>query len=90
MSLHQLHRHDSEQTLCKLDGVNRDYIGRYLKQHLASTAASLCLQHNMQIGNIILLWYNAAIDTDINTTEICIHVVLQGCPSDGSCCAEEC
>jgi len=70
MPFHQLHRHGSENTLCRLDGENRDYISRYLQQHLASTAASICLQHGMPIGSRIWSWYSAAIDTDIASTRL--------------------
>jgi len=76
MPFHQLHRHDSEHALCRLDGVNRDYITRYLQQHLASTAASICLQHGMQIGNIIWSWYSAAIDTDVASTRLKLACML--------------
>jgi len=70
MTQHQLHRHGSEHALCRIDGVNKDYIIRYLQQHLASTAASICLQHGMHIGNRILSWYSAAKDTDVASTRL--------------------
>jgi len=73
---HQLHRHDTEHALCRLDGENRDYIGRYLQQHLASTAASICLQHGMPIGSRIWSWYNAAIDTDVASTRLKLASML--------------
>jgi len=76
MPFHQLHRHDSEHALCRLDGVNRFYIGRYFQQHLASTAASICLQHGMQIENIIWSWYSAAIDTDVASTRLKLACML--------------
>jgi len=76
MPLHQLHRHGSEQALCRLDVENRIYIIRYLQQHLASTAASICLQHSMQIGNRIWSWYSAAIDTDVATTRLKLASML--------------
>jgi len=76
MPFHQLHRHDTEHALCRLDGENRDYIGRYLQQHLASTAASICLHHGMQIGNKILTWYSAAIDTDVASTRLKLASML--------------
>jgi len=46
------------------------FISRYLQQHLASTAASICLQHGMLIGNRIWSWYSAAIDTDVASTRL--------------------
>ena len=70
MTQHQLHRHGGEHALCRIDGVNRDYIIRYLQQHLASTAASICLHHGIHIGNRILSWYSAAIDTDVASTRL--------------------
>jgi len=76
MPFYQLHRHGCEHALCRLDGVNIDYIIRYLQQHLASTAASICLQHGMYIGNRILSWYNAAIDTDFASTRLKLASML--------------
>jgi len=76
MPLHQLHRHDSEHALCWLDGINRDYIIRYLQQHVASTAAAICLQHGMHIGNRILSWYSAAINTDVASTRLKLASML--------------
>jgi len=76
MPFYQLHRHDSEHALCTLDGMNRDYISRYLQQHLASTAASICLQHGMPIGSRILSWYSAAIDTDVASTRLKLASML--------------
>jgi len=74
--LHQIHRHRSEHALYKLDAENRDYIISYLKQHLASTAASICLQHGMQIGSRIWSWYSAAIDTDVVSTRLKLASML--------------
>ena len=76
MPFHQLHRHDSEHALCTLDGMNRDYISRYLQQHLASTAASICLQNGISIGNRIWSWYNAAIYTDVASTRLKLASML--------------
>jgi len=76
MSFHQLHRHNSEHALCRLDGVNRFYIIRYLKQHLASTSASICLQHSILMGNSIWAWYSAAIDTDVASTRLKLASML--------------
>jgi len=77
MPFHQEHRHDSEQSLCRLDAVNMDFIiGRHLQQHLASTAASICLQHGMLIGNRIWSWYSAAIDTDFASTRLKLASML--------------
>jgi len=76
MPFHQLHRHGSEQVLSRLDGVNIDYISMYLQQHLASTAASICLQHDMHIGNRILSWYSASIDTDVASTRLKLASML--------------
>ena len=73
---HQLNRHHSEQSLCRLDAVNMDFISRCLQQHLASTAASICLQHDMLIGNIIWSWYKAAIDTDVASTRLKLASML--------------
>jgi len=73
---HQLHRHDSEHVLCRIDGVNRVYIIRFLRQHLASTAASICLQHGIPIGNRIWSWYSAAIDTDVASTRLKLASML--------------
>jgi len=72
----QLHRHHSEQTICRYDAVNKDCIRKYLYQHLASTAASICLQHGMQIGNRIWSWYSAAIDTDVASTRLKLASML--------------
>jgi len=76
MPFHQLHRHNSEHILSRLDNVNRVYISRYLQQHLASTAASICLHHGMQIGNRILTWYSAAIDTNVASTRLKLASML--------------
>jgi len=76
MTQHQLHRHGSEHALCRIDGENRDYTIRYLQQHLASTAASICLQHGIHIGNRILSWYSAAIDTDVASTRLKLASML--------------
>jgi len=76
MTQHQQHRHGSEHALSRIDGVNRDYIIRYLQQQLASTAASICLQHGIHIGNIILSWYSAAIDTDVASTRLKLASML--------------
>jgi len=76
MPFDQLHRHGSEQVLSSLYGVNRDYISRYLQQHLASSAAYICLQHDMHIGNRILSWYSAAIDTDVASTRLKLASML--------------
>jgi len=56
--------------------VNIDYISRYLQQHLASTAASICLQHGVYIGNRIVSWYSAAIDTDVASTRLKLASML--------------
>jgi len=74
--LHQIHRHRSEHALYRLDAENRDYFIGYLKQHLASTAASICLQHGMQIGSRIWSWYSAAIDTDVASTRLKLASML--------------
>ena len=74
--LPQIYRHQSEQALCRLDVVNKDFIIRYLQQHIASTAASICLQQGMQIGNRIWSWYNAAVDTDVASTRLKIASML--------------
>jgi len=74
--LHQIHRHRSEHALCRLDAENRDYCISYLKQHLASTAASICLQHGMQIGSRVWSWYSAAIDTDVASTRLKLASML--------------
>jgi len=76
IALHQVHRHGSEQALCRLDCVNRDYIIRHLQQHLASTAASICLQHGMHLGNRIWAWYSAAIDSDVASTRLKLASML--------------
>jgi len=76
IALLQVHRHGSEQALCRLDGVNRDNILRHLQQHLASTAASICLQLGMNIGNRIWAWYSAAIDTDVASTRLKLASML--------------
>jgi len=76
MTQHQLHRHGSEHALCRIDGVNRDYIIRYLQQHIASTAASICLQHGIHTGNRILSWYSSAIDSDIGSTRLKLASML--------------
>jgi len=76
LPFHQLHRHTSEHALCRLDSVNKVYNIRYLQQHLASTAASICLQQGMHIGNRILSWYSAAIDTDVASTRLKLASML--------------
>jgi len=76
LPLQHPHRHRTENTLCRLDAVNRVYISRYLQQHLASAAASICLQHGMPIGNRIWSWYSAAIDTDVASTRLKLASML--------------
>jgi len=76
IALHQVHRHGSEQALCRLDCMNRDYIIRHLQQHLASTAASICLQHGMHLGNKIWSCYSAGIDTDAASTRLKLASML--------------
>jgi len=85
--LHQIHRHRSEHALFMLDAENRDYFISYLKQHLASTAASICLQHGMQIGSRIWSWYSAAIDTDAASTRLKLASMLY-CKGDLQMTAE--
>jgi len=72
----QLHRHRSEQALCRLDAVKREYVFRHLQQHLASTAASICLQHGIQMGNRIWSWYDAAMNTDVASTRLKLASML--------------
>jgi len=74
--LHQIHRHRSEHALYRLDAENRYYLISSLKQHLASTAASICLQHGMHIGSRIWSWYSAAIDTDVASTRLKLASML--------------
>jgi len=74
--LHQIHRHRSEYALYRLDAENSDYFISYFKQHLASTAASICLQHGMLIGSRIWSWYSAAIDTDVASTQLKLASML--------------
>jgi len=76
IALLQVHRHGSEHALCRLDDMNRDYIIRHLQQHLASTAASICLQHSMHMGNRIWAWYSAAIDSDVASTRLKLASML--------------
>jgi len=76
IALFQVHRHGSEQAMCRLDSVNRDNIIRHLQQHLASTAASICLQHSMHIGNIIWSLYSAGIDTDVASSRLKLASML--------------
>ena len=85
--LHQLNRHHTEYALCRLDAVNKDHIIIYLKQHLASTAASICLQHGMQIRSRIWSWYSAAIDTDVASTRLKLASMLY-CNGDPQMAAE--
>jgi len=74
--LPQIYRHQNEPALCRLDVENKGFIIRYLQQHLASTAASICLQHGMQIGNRIRSWFNASVDTNIASTRLKIASML--------------
>jgi len=76
LPLQQIHRHRSEQALCRLDAVNRDNLIRYLQQHLASTAASICLQHGTQLGTRIWSWYSSAMDTDVASTRLKLASML--------------
>jgi len=85
--LHQIHRHRSEHALYRLDAENRDYLISYLKQHIASTAASICLQHGMQIGSKVWSWYSAAIDIDVASTRLKLASMLY-CKGDLQMAAE--
>jgi len=76
LPLQQLHRHNSEQALCRMDAVNREYMIRYMQQHLASTAASVCLQQDIQIGSRIWSWYSAAMNTDVSSTRMKLASML--------------
>ena len=87
LPLQHPHRHRTEQALCTLDGVNTDYTSRFLQQHLASTAASICFQHGMPIGSRIWSWYNAAIDTDVASTRLKLASMLY-CRGDLQMAAE--
>ena len=70
LPLQQLSRTGSEQSLNRLDDVNRDCIVRYLCQHLASTAASICIQHGLQIGDRIWTWYSMSMNTDLASSRL--------------------
>jgi len=87
LPLQHPHRHRTEYTLRRLDAVNGVYISRYLQQHLASTAASFCLQHGMPIGSRIWSWYSAAIDTDVASTRLKLASMLY-CKGDLQMAAE--
>jgi len=76
LPLQQLNRHHSEQALCRLDAVNKDILVRHLQQHLASTAASICLQHGIHIGSRIWAWYSAAINSDVASTRLKLASML--------------
>ena len=76
LPLQQLHRHNSERTLSRLDAVNRDSLIRYLQQHLASTAASICLQQGIHMGSRILAWYDEAMNTDVASTRLKLASML--------------
>jgi len=70
LQLQQLHRHRSEQALCRLDAVNRDRFIRHLQQHLAPIAASICIQRGIHIGDRIWSWYSASMNTDVASTRL--------------------
>jgi len=70
LPLQQLNRTCSEQRLSRLDVVNRDFTVRYLCQHLASTAASTCIQHGMPIGTRIWTWYSMSMTTDATSSRL--------------------
>jgi len=70
LPLQRLNRADTEELLCRLDVANRDKIIRYICQHLASAAASICIQHGLQIGDRIWTWYNMSINTDVASTRL--------------------
>jgi len=72
----QLHRHRSEKTLRQHDIISMDIITRHLFQHLASVAASICLQHGISIGQRIWAWYGIAIHTDVASTRLKIASML--------------
>jgi len=74
--LQQLDRHRSERTLSRLDAVNRERLIKYLQQHLASTAASICLQHGIHMGTRIWSWYSAAMNTDVASTRLKLASML--------------
>jgi len=76
LPLQQIQRHHSEQALCRLDAVNRDSLIKYLQQHLASTAASICLQHGIQMGTRIWAWYGAAMNIDVASTRLKLASML--------------
>jgi len=76
LPLQQIHRHRSEQDLFRLDVVNRDRLTRHLQQHLASTAASICLQQGIHMGTRIWSWYSAAMNTDVASTRLKLASML--------------
>ena len=53
LSVQNVHRFNNEDTLRRLDDANSDILTRNLTQHLASTAASICLQQGIPIGRRI-------------------------------------
>jgi len=87
LQLQQLNRHRSEQALCRLDAVNRASLSRDLQQHLASTAASICLQHGIQMGRRIWSWSGAAMNTDVASTRLKLASMLY-CKGDLQLAAE--
>jgi len=76
LPLQQLHRHRSEQALCRLDAVNRDRFIRLLQQHLAPIAASICIQRGIHIGDRIWSWYCASMNTDVASTRLKLASML--------------
>ena len=59
-----------------MDAVNKDSFVRHLQQHLASTAASICLQHDIHMGSRIWSWYGAAMNTDLASTRLKLAFML--------------
>ena len=65
-----------QQTLNQHDIISRDIITRHVFQHLASVAASICLQQGISIGQRIWTWYGMAINTDVASTKLKIASML--------------
>jgi len=76
LPLQQIQRHYSEETLCQIDAVNKTLLIRHLNQYLASTAASICLQHGINMGERIWTLYSIALNTDVASTKLKLASML--------------
>jgi len=76
LPLQQIHMLYSEERLCQLDAVSRTIFIRLFNQHLASTAASICIKHGIDMGERIWTWYSIAMNTDVASTRLKLASML--------------